>query len=250
MLWQRRLVIALILGIILFLSGSVYLLFFKKNNTLPFLQNGASTTINGNFDINGSIDPGVKAVLYIRPFQKDLEFEKTTVVERATDKTAWKIDKVERGASYEVKARLLVGNNQVVAESDSLFVTAPASNEVLTFNVGGSSAVTASISGTTIINGYIPPGSTVVLEKRGEDEEIFQSTGIGLPAQIKKSFSYENAVSGKTYYLKGRVYDSLGKSIGSSSIIKVSAAAKYELIIINSYAVPPTTASTSTNPSS
>lgn len=235
MLRQRIVVFALSTAIILLLAASSYLLFVKeKNDSKP----GADSFITGTFDINGTIPPDTKAVFFMRSFRSEVEFVKTMETERVRDESTWKIRGLKSSSSYEIKARL-ISNNQIIAESNTIFVTAPANNEQVVFNIGNANGDSGTITGVIITNGYIPAGGVILLESKEEGKDNYEDTNIKLGAKITQSFIFSKIISGKTYDLKGRLYDSTGTSIGTSLPIRATAPAKNELIIINSYAAPP-----------
>lgn len=237
-------------GIILLGAGLLvgivvaYFVFVGKDKTSQPTNTTAqvqSSSISGTFNINGVVPSGATITL----MQREPSSTQYSIVKQGLqpeDKTMWDFPQATAGKSYEIKASLVQGG-KTIAESDPIFVSAPATDEIITLDVeSGSGAANAIIGGTVGINGYIPIGATITVEGKVFDSSANYETIVSkLAAKDGQYLSYTTAIAGKTYNVRGILYDANGNKIGESAVIQVTAPAQNETLDINSTAKAPVT---------
>lgn len=230
---------ALILIVILLGSGFFIV---TKNSSKP--QNGQSSNqekiaISGTIDLNGSPQSGAKIVVSQREFGSKDGFKPFATSVASQDKASWVFSSAVSGKSYEIQATL-VADGKTLDSSDPLSVTAPASDEIIIFNIQAPAGSTnAVISGLVNLNGYVPPTATIMVETRVSGVKDFTKIAENLPAKSGQTISFANATSGQDYDLRATLLDVSGSSLGQSKTIVVTAPAYNETLAINSTAVTP-----------
>lgn len=244
---MRNLVIVLAIGIAV---SAVIALFALSQKSTPSKPTAGNSTISGTFNINGIFPKGATVTLMSREvnIQKTFTDAKTGIVPK--DETTWEVKKTAAGKAYEIQAAVKKGA-KTLALSSPIYVTAPAKNEVLTFDLESISAkpTPATISGTVGLNGYIPDNATITVQSTPAGRNQLGTVAEKLPAKDGQAFSYTAALAGSSYELYAILYNSEGKEIGRSEFIRLTAPAKGEALSINSSAQPPTPASATAKPS-
>lgn len=185
--------------------------------------------------------------------QEDANFIDTGVSIPVADLAQWTWSGAKEGTTYLLKADGFYGT-QPIKSSNVITTTAPSSNQVLTFNIttadlpkdlvpevpADSDVV---VSGSLVINGYVPSGSTVTIFGRAAGSDAkFQAAVTKLPAVSGTKWSYNQAKAGASYEYQGEMYTSDGTFIGQSTYITVTAPANNEIVTINSTAASPSQA--------
>lgn len=238
---KKLILLFLLLGII---AGIAFILIKQ-----PFLQ--STKGISGIINLNGVAPAG--SVLTVSQRQAGTNDPLLPFVQNvpAIDGNEWNFPEAKDGYSYEIKA-VIIYNNTVLTQGTPITVTAPATNEVLTFNVASEDLAEANIatptpggnsiiSGTIGINGYIPQGATITIEGRSLGKQTYTTIAQNLAAVDNQVMTYTTAIPGQTYEVRGFLYDQNGTQIGSSEVITITAPAMNETLNINSQAVTPTT---------
>ncbi len=247
MLKIAAIVIAVIIAVmVIFDIGLITSRFIKPN--LPFMNNfqeGPQTgqaTVSGTIHLNGPIPEGASVSIGVRDYGSNGSYNVFAYGMSPVDDMPWHYNQAKDGASYEFQATLDI-NNQVAFASDSLTVSAPATEEVLTINIESTptaSPAPAIVSGHVYINGYIPQNATFdVMARPYGSTGDFSDAVDNLPAEVKQSVNYANAVAGQKYELKGQLFDKNGTVIGSSASVVISAPSDNLVMTINSAAQPP-----------
>lgn len=242
-------IVVIIFGLIFFDVGLITSKFIKPN--IPFLNSSTSTTfpsnsqkqaaISGTIQINGPIPQGSSISIGVREHGATTNFNIFASGIAATDDVSWQYTQGKEGTSYDFQAYLDL-NGSKAATSDPFSITAPATDEVLTLNIEipNASPTPATISGTVYINGYIPQGATFdVMGRKYGSTGNFSEVVDNLPALIKRTVTYSNAIAGQKYEIKGQLFDQNGTVIGSSNSIVLSAPSDSAEMTINSTAQPP-----------
>lgn len=230
---MRNLITGLIVGAVL-----IFLAFIVLQQTGVLVANKA--TVSGSVNLNGVIPDGATLTIQQKEYAPNTTYETFAEGLKAKDGQTWSFDKAHAGTSYEIQANLVVNGN-VVGQSNPLLVTAPATDEVLTLNIGSGKdgGGNATVSGNVGVNGYIPPGSTIAVEARKVGDPNFKVLVSDLPAKDNQFMSNATAVSGQSYEVRGFLYDANGDEIGASSTLVLTAPAENEQLDINSAAQPP-----------
>lgn len=197
-----------------------------------------SATISGKFDINGVIPDGSTITLT----ERELSAPKAKVFASGVpvaDEEEWSFNNATKNKTYEIQAQVVV-NGAVVTTSSPVEITAPASDETLTLNIQSDEKKTAVISGSIVVNGYIPKGSTITIKGRKLGVNEFTTVASNLNGQARQFMSYTTAVAGTTYEVEGVLVSPSGQEIGASSLLSVTAPAIDETLTINSSAQSPT----------
>lgn len=240
----KVIIIALVVSIIV-LVGAVGFLIFGKNDARvnPNASNQIhSDQISGTLDINGVVPPGSSITLSQKVVGSNSQPQDFVSGLTPNDGDSWHLDNVSPGQSYEIQAKLMVGNAEA-AFSSPISVTAPATDQVLTLNIESESGTqNAVISGNIIVNGYIPEGATISVKGRSLGEQEFTTVAQNLPGQPRQFMSYTTATEGTTYDVVGTLYAQDGTTIiGTSPTLTVTAPAVNETLTINSTAILPAT---------
>lgn len=202
-------------------------------------QSSKAATVSGTIQVNGQIPQGSSISVGVRPYGTTSDFAIFVSGLPAADDTPWQYTQAKEGQSYEFQAYLDL-NGSRAAVSSPWDVSAPATDEVLTLNIESQSTTPASISGNVFINGYIPPGSTfnIVGRKYGTGA-AFTVVVQNLPATVKRTMTYANAITGQKYEIKGQLFDAGGNPIGTSDPLMIAAPSDNAQLTINSTATPP-----------
>jgi hypothetical protein len=241
--------ILLLVVVCVVVGVAAYFIFFNKPSvSLPGITANAAT-ISGMIDLNGLPPAGATITISSRESEKG-EFKPFVQNVQAADMANWEWKGAKVGVNYDLRADVVV-NGQVVATSQTLEVTAPATEEQLTINFKSSKAVTNSpapstqpqqskISGTYDINGYLPQGTTLTLMQKQTGAASFTQVGTPLSATDQSQWSWDEALTNTEYQLQA-VLKSNGITIGQSQVLTVTAPAANEALVINSNAQPPAT---------
>lgn len=237
---RHFLLLFLLILTVLSLSTTLFLL-VKDNSTTNFSNANVKSLISGTFDINGVIPTGASVIIN----QKEALATSTSTTAPqnfpAVDQGTWSLENTIAGKSYVITADIIVAG-KVIAKSDPVEVTAPATNETIVFNIPEIHPTgTAVISGDILVDGYIPPDATISIKGKMLSEATYTSIASNLPAQQTQYMSYASATAGQTYEIIGVLLDKNGQQIGVSPTIEVSAPALHEKLTINSQAQPPAT---------
>lgn len=230
-------IIAVIAGFLIFDFG-----FITSRLTNPLYQQAKQANVSGVVKVNGVIPQGSSISIGSREYGTTGSYAIFISGLPAADETPWQYTGATEGKSYEFQAYLDL-NGQRNTTSDTLGVSAPATEEVLTLNIETPPAaqpVKASISGTVYINGYIPPGAMFdILGRKYGSTSDFNVVVDNLNATVKRTMTYANAVAGQKYEVIGKLYTSNGTLIGTSNPVVLSAPSDNAEVLINSGATPP-----------
>jgi hypothetical protein len=92
-----------------------------------------TNAINGVFSVQGSIPPGSTITLLAREIGNSTSFSTIQTSIPATDLSSWQLPNAKKGQAYEIKAQIQTGGKTI--DSNSIIVTAPTFNQVLTFQI-------------------------------------------------------------------------------------------------------------------
>lgn len=236
-------IVVIIFGLIFFDIGFLASKYLKPN--VPFLNTNSSTYnsssgVSGTIHLNGPVPQGASISIGAREHGDNGEYVVFAGM-AAADDTAWEFKEATAGKSYDFQAYLIV-NDQRAFSSDSLSVSAPATDEVLTINTESADAspTPATISGIVYINGYIPDGAVFdLLGRKYGSTGNYTIVADNLSAQIKRVITYSNAISGQKYEVMGQLIDQSGNIIGTSNPLIISAPSDNAEMTVNSTAQPP-----------
>lgn len=240
----------IIIGALVLIGVLIGYLFFSQNKS-----SAEPSSISGTIDYNGLKPTGeededlVKIKLLTRPFGESSDFEEIDVPVALEDRAKWEWDKAEQGKTYEIVSEITY-KDQLVKRSSRVTATAPAEGLVLIFNITeddidqfrdtANEPELSTVSGTVIINGFIPGGSTVnVYGRKAGTSNQFTEVISGVRASSRVSIEYKEAIHGETYEYQAELYDSTGTFIGQSQYLTVTAPASNEIVVINSTASAP-----------
>ena len=230
---KRILIIAVIIASILIVS----LVFFIVRSAKR------AASISGVIDLNGHILPESTIALAER---KIGESQYNIVVEgiKSTDQIPWAWKNAQKGSLYEIKAYLRIKGN-IVAESESKFLPAPAANEVLTINSQNTpvTPATVTISGKLDLNGSIPPGSIIAITQRISGNAQFHIVVNNLPAVDGTTWSWDGAVAGNSYDIEAMLKQG-DITLAESAIKTITAPAANEVLRINAVTIIPSASPT------
>lgn len=244
-----KIVAALLILVALLLSTVTVLLLLDRERTTQneLSEKNIATLISGSFDINGVIPDGATITVYAKEANSTSKPQAFAAELPVADKSTWSFSEGVGNKNYTITGEI-VANGTVIATSSPITVTAPADEEVLTFNIQSQNPTgTAVISGNITVNGYIPNGSTISIQGRKLGAQTFTTVAKNLPGQIRQFMSYATAVAGQTYEIQGTLVSQSGNIIGTSSLITITAPATNEALIINSSAPVPTPIPTPTS---
>jgi len=227
----------LILIVVVLLAYLVYGKFVNKNTVIAGVI---------NFD-RLEPDKGDEGELFIlsRPFQSEADFTETGVVVPLKDKAPWTWSKAEEGKTYEIKARLQI-DNEVIKDSKSVVVSAPAQNEELTMSITWEDLPEnivkqqkVNMGGTIKIYGYIPQNSYLQVQSKLTNSADFITCWSSEKASANNSWEWEEAVPRESYQMKA-ILIADNKVIGQSAIYNESGVKTDEIaFLINSKALDP-----------
>lgn len=216
----------------------------QNNNSLQPAENiqpsPSAAIMSGQLDINGVIPEGAILRLVANSISNDTG-ETFSIEMTPQDRETWHFDGAIPGESYLLQA-ILLHEGVELAHSSPQAVSAPASNVTLTMNVESEEPPRNSpIVGDIVVNGYIPPNSTISVEGRKIGSTQFTTVASQLTAAPRQIMSYNTAQAGTTYEVQGTLYAPDGKTVlGGSNILTVTAPAIHEVLTINSSAPAPT----------
>lgn len=225
--------------IIIFGAAGFFLTQEKADQSAGVLAKGVSGIIN----VNGIIPPGSTITLLQRETQSKQDFVPFAENISPTDLNYWTFRTGQTGKSYEIQGSILQ-NGKVIYLSDPIFATAPAINQLITFDVAvpnPTGPANSIISGSVGINGYIPTGATITLQGRKIGAQKFTVVSQGVQAKDEQFISYTTAIAGQTYEVQALLFDTNGQLIGESALLEVTAPAANEKLSVNSLATPPAT---------
>lgn len=249
----------LIIGLIAFIGLGALFLFFKQGKS-----SAQPATVSGVIDYNGLKPTGnedtekVKVKILARENGSGQDYRDTNVFVPLKDNAAWEWKNAEVGKNYDIVAELTYTDISV-KKTNRVTASAPAQGLILTFNItnedienakknisgigndSSTSTGTSVVSGTIIVQGFIPTGSYInVYGRKAGTTGDFKEAISKIPAKASTTFSYNQAVTGETYEYQAELYDANGNFIGQSSYLTVTAPATGETVRINSSATAPT----------
>lgn len=160
----------------------------------------------------------------------------------------WKLDGVPTDVTYDARAVLVVGTDDVITKSNTITVTAPAQDEVFEFNVTydmlpdyALQTNPVNLGGYVIVNGFIPSGSTLTMFAKQKDKnEDFTAVAKNVPVNGQKTdWNWKDALPGRTYELKTEVYNSVGTVYASSFVGEKAAPSDNAYFVLDSRAEDP-----------
>ncbi len=240
--------------IILLLGISVALVIQLRNTTSTSGNNGyvpetVNSYIQGTFNINGTVPDGATVDLVATQLS---DGTKTTFESEVApiDTGSWHFAAAKAREAYSIQA-VVQQNGKEITRSAPLTVTAPADDEVLSFNLESTSTQRAVITGDIVVNGFIPQGATISVQGRIQGDQNYTTVSGGLTGLARQAMTYATAVSGTTYEVRGQLLAADGSTVlGTSSTLVVTAPASHEELIINSTAQTPAQAATTVTPNS
>lgn len=227
----------LLIGIIVVLIAVLGFFFYRTANQNKTQQPAG---VSGAFNINGTVPNGATVTLSAKEANTAQGFTEFANSIPATDGGEWTFPEAVSGKSYEIKAALVV-NGKAITTADPIFITAPATDESLLFEVTSDNPTKpAVISGTIDLHGYIPQGATISVEGKTADS-AYAVLASNITAAQDVAYSSNQALEGGSYTIRALLYDANGNNIGTSSELTVVAPAKNETLSINSTAQVPLT---------
>ncbi len=202
----------------------------------------ANAVISGTFNLNGYIPPSSTITISAK---KPTDTTFTTVSSGITpaDASTWDMSDAIAGTQYQIQATLLDGNNNTLMQSQIQTITAPASDEIITFNstITPPTPPTGSVSGSLQLGGSIPNGSTITVASRPTGNGTFTPFATGLAATNGTAWSLSNATSGQSYDIQATLVNN-GATLAQSQTLTVPAPASGEVLTLNfsQAAAPPT----------
>ncbi len=237
---QKNTVLLIAIGILALVVVALIFLVIRRPNLSAFDQS-INSQISGVLDINGGVPTGATVSLIAQDLKGGNPVTFTSGL-TPLDNDSWSYTHATPSNSYSIKAQL-IQNGKVISESSPITVTAPADDETLTLNITSdqSNDETAVISGNIIVNGYIPPNSTITINGRVLGDQNFTQVATNLPGRARQFMSYTSAIAGKEYEVTGTLIGSDGSVLGTSAVLAVAAPALNEKLTINSSAQAPVT---------
>jgi hypothetical protein len=220
-----------------------FLIFFAYGKLIA-----KTTVIAGTVNFNrlepDKGDEGEIFILY-RPFQSESDFIETGVVTQLKDEAPWSWNKAEEGKTYEIKARLQIGS-EVIKDSSSLVVSAPAKNEELTLSVTWEDlpkkvvdTQKVDMGGTIKVYGYIPTDASLEVQTKTAKEPNFLNQWTSDDVKATNTWQWEKAVPNTKYQMRALLI-SENKVIGESATYNETGVKTDEVsFLINSEATNP-----------
>ncbi len=241
--------VIIILGV--FLLGALFILllplFSKKSNAAMI-----AGTINYTALKPDPTDRGQVQIQYRKYGTNDTY--KTIYDSKLQDNAPWPWNSAVSGQPYEMIADLQV-DGKLVTTSEPLIVTAPALNQQIDLHVTWhdlpESVVkeqTASIKGTVMVNGYIPPNTKVAIQSKTNVNNNFQSVVTIDPVKPKNDWTWNNTVPLKDYSMRAILYQGTTQ-LATSEVITAEGGDTEVAFTLNSTALVPN-ATPTTSPSS
>lgn len=212
---------------------------------VPSVPTTDTATISGTVDINGLIP--VKSTLTIVQRPAGITNFSTAVSGiPAADGATWVWSNAQSGAKYEIKAYIVVNNSNFAESKRIITASAPATDEVFTFNLPSTttpttapSAVTPTISpnakgisGTINLNGNVPNGATITISTRVSGQTGFNNVLGGLAAQDGTQWNWTGAQPGVSYDMQANLITG-GNTIATSVTLTITAPAGGEVLTLN-----------------
>lgn len=196
------------------------------------------TTISGTFDLNGYLPTGSTLTVSTRKVG-DSQFNPVVSGIAAKDGIIWSWNNAVAGTSYEIQGYLIYSGN-VIAQSKTQIITAPAYNEIIRINSPATGGPTiTSISGTINHNGIIPANSTYsIAQRQNGTAQQFAVVVSGIPVSDSAAWIWNQARSGIIYDLQAYLINN-GNIIATSQVLTAAAPAVNEILTINGQTQPP-----------
>lgn len=238
------LLIGIIAAVVILLFGLIIRNSGDKN------QAESVSSISGELNFNGlkpKDEPDKTAsIKLMQKASGETQYSDTGVLIPVADNAKWEWTGAKSGVTYQLKADGYLGG-KLIKSTNVITTTAPATGQILTFNITTSDLPEGfipepevSVSGTIVINGYIPSGATVsIFGRPSGTENKYQAVIENIPAKNGVTWSYSKVEAGKTYDYQAEMYNSAGTFIGQSPYLTVTAPAANEVININSTAEAP-----------
>lgn len=215
---------------------------------LPSIPTNTVSSISGTIDVNGVIPAG-STVNVVSRKQGETSFSTVAGGIPAADGASWIWNNAQSGATYEMKAYVVVNNKNYAESKRMLTVNSPAGGEVFIFNFPAATAVTPTgvpssngLSGKINLNGSIPSGASITIATRVNGQSQFNTVINSLSAQDQTVWSWSSAKSGTSYDIQANLQTG-GNTIASSDILTVTSPASNEMLTINygsgNLSVPP-----------
>jgi hypothetical protein len=227
---------------------------------------GSAATISGTIQYNGVLpqDPQTAVIVLNARRSGSAQFTRTSVRLPVANVSSWAWNQAKNNVTYELQAQLIV-NGKEAAVSDMITATAPAEDEVLTFNVtkeaismvapspiavvNTASAATApsatavpapalaTLSGKVNFVGYAPAGATLIMQVRRADSNNFMTFST-LAAKDDVTWSWAGAEAGVLYTVKAGLIVN-GQMVAESPDAAMAAPAVNQFVQIVSSVKPP-----------
>ncbi len=230
-------IVAIVIVIVLLLVG-----FFFWNKV------HAENAISGTVEFTGILpDEMAEGIVVIETREHDeINFEEVEEMDM-WDELDWIWDGSERGKNYDIRAKLIIDNDEV-ARSNIVKVSAPADNEDLELDLNlenlpdelheGALAAHGefvNMDGLLNINGHIPEGSHVKVYTKTLDDGYVDIKGNFSTAKGTK-WNWDSAEPGVRYTIVAQLVNSAGHVVGESRSIHASAPATGQDLTIESNA--------------
>lgn len=241
--WIKPLIIAL--SVIIGLVILIFLFFFLTNKNLSTTSSPPSTrsatTIAGQVNFQGYAPSDAYIAIAERAEGHGQFKDVVSGLAPQDGSISWVWNDATAGNNYEIKALLKV-KGKTIQESPVLDISAPATNVLLTLvsQQSPSAPVTATVNGQINLDGYVPSGATMQVLAKEVGSTTYQTVVSSLVAQDNAVWSWTNAMSAKTYMLKGQLVTSGGSVISTGDIQTVTAPSTGILLNVASTATPPT----------
>lgn len=218
-----------------------FLLYSWVPNLVNMLIPQKKVAIAGTFNLNGPIPDNATLSLNQRVSGRG-DFQAIATNLTATDNSSWSWGSAKPNTNYDLQA-VLVLNDQTIAVSRILTVTAPSTGGVITLNYNLPQPANPQLSNSTIsgnfdLNGFIPPGATIIVKQKSPSQTEYQQIASNIPAVDGAPWSWNQAQSGVGYHLKATMIDAAGNKVGESQDLEVTAPANNEILRVNSTAQP------------
>lgn len=198
------------------------------------------TTVTGKLDINGYIPTGALVTLEERLVGTEL-YQTIGTPFQAADGVSWVWKEALVNNEYNIRAVITDASGNPIGTSNPIAVSAPAANEVLILNSTAvqPTPVSTAISGSLVVNGVVPGGSTVVILQSAPGQSQYQTIVSSLSPTTGTTWSWGGATSGTQYQIQAALKASNGNVLAVSPTISVSAPASNEVLTLNSnYSLP------------
>ncbi len=204
--------------------------------------------ISGSINLNGvgsQIATNKGNIVLMQRQHGRSDFVTTNLIMPLADEQTWSWTEAKSGVTYDLQSDLFF-NGQHVASSNILTVTAPATDQVFTFNIQSLNLAEdvipetkAIITGKVFIDGFIPDAATISIFASGQNLQDTEQVITNLTAQTITDFAWEGALSSQEYQLEARLINADGTPIGTSQKYTLVAPAKSEILQLSSQATPP-----------